>query len=133
MPEPPSDDDVAAEAGDAPTDRVAFDYIKGQLFRVIRADGVIGSVTPNGNIHMAFYSERPAIPRRLIHRLTPGGGLGELLPTETVSRGSIVRELEADLFVTVEVAEILRKWLEQRIKEASILMDQAKNQKGEQT
>jgi hypothetical protein len=117
MPEPPLDEDVAIHPGDVATDRVAFDYIKGQLFRVVRADGAIGSVTPNGHIHVAFYSERPAIPRREVYRLSEGR-VAEEITTERLTRGSIVRELDVDVFLTMQAAEQLHAWLGQRIAEA---------------
>ena len=44
---------------------VAFDFIKSEYFRVIHADGALGGPTPQGLVHMAFYSERPPIPRRM--------------------------------------------------------------------
>lgn len=106
-----------AQAGDEKP-RVAFDYIKGQFFRVIRADGAIGAVTPNGHIHMALFSERQAIPRRLVHELSATGELGPPIPQETESRNSIVREMDVDVFMPVEVAERIHKWLGEKIVEA---------------
>ncbi|MER8661886.1 hypothetical protein NKH34_12170 [Mesorhizobium sp. M1148] len=100
-------------------DRLPFDYIKSQYFRVIRADGAIGSVTPNGHIHFALYSERAAIPRRLVQELSPAGELGALIPEATESRESIVREMDVDVFVTLEVARALHQWLGTHIQELS--------------
>jgi hypothetical protein len=51
-PELPQEDEV-----------VVFEYIKSQLFRVIHSDGAIGGITPTGNVHVAFYSDRAAIPK----------------------------------------------------------------------
>ena len=104
--------------GDA-SHRISFDYIKSSHFRVIRADGAIGSVTPNGHIHFALYSERPAIPRQMVYELDADGKLGKELPDQTVSRSDVVREMEVDVFLTVETAESVRQWLEDTIKEAS--------------
>ncbi|RVD54543.1 MULTISPECIES: hypothetical protein [unclassified Mesorhizobium] len=100
-----------------PPDRVAFDYIKSQFFRVIRADGAIGAITPNGHIHFALYSERAAIPRRIVQELDAAGHLGTLIDSETETRGSIVREMDVDVFLTLESAISLRDWLTQRIDE----------------
>ena len=108
----------ATSNGDASA-RVAFDYIKSQLFRVVRADGVIGGLTPNGHVHMAFFSERPAIPRRQVFQLTPEGTLGEMLPNETVSRDSIVREMDVDVFMTIDTAKLLYAWLDEKIRAAT--------------
>lgn len=109
--------------------RIPFDYIKSQLFRVIRADGAIGSVTPNGHIHFALYSERPAIPRRLVHELSETGVLGPPIDDQTESRQSIVREMDVDVFMTIEGAKSLHEWLGTKIKEHAdrvALLDQNK-------
>ena len=94
---------------------VTFDYIKGTSFRSIRADGAIGGVTPNGHIHMAIYSERNAIPRRTVFDLDEDGKLGQLREMET--RGSIVREMEVDIFLDLRTAQSIYEWLGQRIEE----------------
>ena len=97
------------------TPTVTFDYIKGVNFRPVRADGVIGGVTPNGHIHMALYSERAAIPRRTLIEVTGDGQLGETREVET--RGSVVREMEVDIFLDLRTAESIYTWLGERIKE----------------
>jgi hypothetical protein len=97
--------------------KVNFDYIKGNLFRVIHVDGAIGSITPQAMIHAALYSERPAIPQRLVHWLNPDGSLGERIEEETATRGAVVRELEADLMMSVGVAESLANWLMTLVRE----------------
>lgn len=92
-------------------DHVAFDYIKSTLFRVAHVDGVIGSGTPSGLLHIACYSERPAIPRRMVFDLTSDGRMGDEVTSLKETRDSIVRELEVDLIMTVQVASSLRDWL----------------------
>jgi hypothetical protein len=98
-------------------ERIPFDYIKGTDFRVMRTDGCIGGATPNGHIHMVLYSERPAIPRRVVHRPAPDGTLGEEIESEKVSRNSLVREMHADLFLTREVAEAMVDWLRRALEQ----------------
>lgn len=102
--------------GDA-ADRVAFDYIKSHHFRVIQADGAIGGITPSGNIHFALYSERHAIPKRLVHQLNDDGSLGSPIQSETVARDAIVREMEVDVLLNVAVARNLYQWLGAKIEE----------------
>lgn len=102
--------------GDAGS-KVAFDYIKSQQFRVIHVDGALGGITPNGHVHIALYSERPAIPKRQVNLLNADGSLGEDIPDETVTRASIVREVEADILLTADVTEALHRWLGDRIVE----------------
>ncbi|WP_156178215.1 hypothetical protein [Puniceibacterium sp. IMCC21224] len=94
---------------------VAFDYLKTPNFQSLRADGVIGGITPSGRIHMAIYSERPAIPRRLTYKISESGELGELV--EVQSRDSIVREMSADVFLDLQTAEAMIEWLSSQVKE----------------
>ena len=114
----PDDHPPKGGNGDA-GNRISFDYLKSPHFRVIRADGAIGGVTPRGDIHFALYSERAAIPRQTVHELKPDGKLGKQLTDQTVSRGSIVREMEVDIFLTVETARSLAEWLDVEIGKAS--------------
>ena len=92
-------------------ERVTIDYLKGPRFRLVRADGAIGGITPEGQIHFALYSERFAIPRQVVLPIEADGSLGPVIPELTVSRGTIVREMDVDVFVSPEVAERLRDWL----------------------
>jgi hypothetical protein len=98
-------------------DRVPFDFIKSPLFRSVHADGVIGSLTPRGQIHFAVFCERPALPRRLVFKPRADGSLGEEIVEETISRGTIVREMDVDVFMSPDVAKDLRDWLSDRLNE----------------
>ena len=91
--------------------RVALEYIKSNLFRVIHADGAIGGVTPAGNIHVAFYSERPAIPRMTVHLRADDGTLGAPIPDQTVSRAGFIREMDIDIVFNRELVPKLIEWL----------------------
>ena len=108
--------------------RVKFHYLKGSLFRVIHADGAMGGITPRGNIHMAFYSERAAIPREHVHRLDASGRLGERIDEETVSREGIVREMDVDVIMSIADATGLRDWLTQQIESVRTLKQQESSQ-----
>jgi hypothetical protein len=98
--------------GDAPQ-RIKFHYIKGQHFRVVHVDGLIGGVTPRGLIHMAVYSERPAIPQVTEHALSETGMLGDIASQE--GKEGIVREIDVDLMITRTTAIEFRDWLTERI------------------
>ncbi len=94
----------------------SFDYIKSNLFRSIRADGAIGGITPNGHIHMAFYSERHAIPKREVYSINEDGTLNEL--REAYTRSSYVREMDVDVFLALDVAKNVHEWLGKVIEES---------------
>jgi hypothetical protein len=106
---------------DAPgADRITFHYLKGNHFRVVHMDGAIGSITPNGLVHAAIYSERPAIPQMMAHPIE-GGQLGE--PVEIVSRPGVVREVEVSLMMDLEVAEAFQRWIGSKIQELKRLQE----------
>jgi hypothetical protein len=94
---------------------VKFFYLKSQYFRVVHADGAIGSVTTRGLIHLAFYSERPAIPNIQSHDVSPEGKLSE--PRTSEGKEGIVRELDVDVMMSKAAAIELREWLNTRISE----------------
>jgi len=97
--------------------QVVFEYIKSQNFRVIHADGAIGSLTAPGYIHMAIYSERPAIPKRMAHRLNDNFTLGEIIPSETVAREGVIREMDVDILMDLKAAQSISLWLAQKVDE----------------
>lgn len=108
----PSDNEDAALP-----ESITFHYLKAQNFKTIHADGVIGNITPTGYIHMAVYSERPAIPTEMIQKVNPDGTLGEVIPEKTIVRDGIVREMDVDVLMSVTVAKNIKSWLEDRIKD----------------
>jgi hypothetical protein len=93
---------------------IIFDYIKSNLFRVVHCDGAIGGVTPSGNLHIAFFSERPAIPRTLVHSRNEMGTLGPPIPERVVGRPGVVREMDVDVVVSPRAVDALIAWLQQQ-------------------
>lgn len=94
---------------------VAIDYIKAHDFRVVWVDGGVGGITPNGHIHCAVYAERQALPRRQVFHIDmkdgQAGSLGREVLEKQISRGSVVREMACDLFLSPQGAENLANWL----------------------
>lgn len=97
-------------------EKVRFNYIKSSSFRTIHADGVIGGVTPRLNIAAAFYSERKALPDQIVTAVRDGR-LAEEIIEERVSSNSIIRELEANLIMDMNLAKSLVEWLVDKIHE----------------
>src|SRR3954447_13701005 len=94
---------------------VNFFYIKSAQFRVVHADGVIGGITPRGQIHLAFYSERGAIPQVQTHNVSPEGTVSEPIASE--GKSGIVREIDFDAIMTKRAAIDFRDWLTRQISE----------------
>ena len=97
-------------------DRIKFDYIKSNLFRVIHADGAVGGISPKATIHFAFYSERSPIPKQTVFPVNEDGTLGQEIKDERVVRDAIVREVEVDVVMDLNTANSFLKWLEEKIK-----------------
>jgi hypothetical protein len=94
---------------------VPFHYIKSSSFRVIHTDGAVGNVTPSGLIFVGFYSERAAIPQMMVHDITEAGQVGSERTDERISKKGIVREVEVGATMSVEVAQKVVEWLQERI------------------
>ncbi len=111
-----------------PTEKpvVVFEYIKSPSFRVIHADGAIGGITPQGNIHFALYSERSAIPQAIVHHRNEDGTLGDEVADRRMARPGIIREMDVDVVVSPDAAEALLAWLSQHVAQVRRLQKQKK-------
>lgn len=95
---------------------IRFHYVKSPSFRTVHVDGMIGGPTPNGNVHAAFFSERPAIPTSTKFEVTADGTLGSEVEGGREGREGYVRELDVDCVFTVETAKRFRDWLDESIR-----------------
>lgn len=104
-----------------PPKEIAYDFIKSNSFRVIHGDGAFGGLTPAGNIHMGIFSERMPFPQKIVHSLEalPDGKqkLGPEILGRREGRQAVIRELEVGVVLNVAQAIVLRKWLDDRIKQ----------------
>lgn len=103
-----------------PPEQLEFHFIKSNHFRVIYADGAYGAVTPKGMIHFALYNERRAIPKRSARTLAHSDGdiIAYGPEKEADKLEGIVREVEVEVFLDINTAADLCRWLERRIDEA---------------
>jgi hypothetical protein len=97
------------------TDRVLFNYIKSNFFRVVHADGAHGGITPRGLIEINFYSERRPIPKSVVHSHTSSGVLGPEITDERVEREGLVREVDVGVIMGLGTAKSLYTWLADKI------------------
>jgi hypothetical protein len=99
---------------DAVGQRIRFHYIKSPAFRVIHVNGVIGGWNGSGELHIATYSERPAIPQIMEHELLTET-LGPAVSIE--GKTGFVREIDVDLMLNRQRAIELRDWLNAKLEE----------------
>jgi hypothetical protein len=123
-PETRGGDEAEEQSKDQPS-LVQFDYLKSSLFRVMHVDGVHGGISPRGQIQMALFNERLAIPRQTVHELTAAGALGKEVVEARVQRKGIVREVEAELLMSIDTAKSVVGWLKERIEQLEEIHAQA--------
>ncbi len=101
---------------DVKENRITFDYIKSNFFRVIHVDGIIGGISPRaGLIQMSMWNDRWPIPKQATYELTKDGTLGEEIISERVQRDAVVREVEVIALMDIDVAKQMRSWLDDQI------------------
>lgn len=103
---------------------ITFYNIKSNHFRVIHVDGASGSLTPQGHLQMAVYSERQANPQEQTFAIRPDGSLGQEIRERRVGKAGLVRELEAELILDLRTAESIRVWLDEWLTRATQLLEE---------
>lgn len=84
---------------------IAFYFEKVPNYATHHADGVLGGITPTGDIFFSFYVERPPIPKYVEQELLPNGALGEIVKFE--SREGIYREIQTGVIMSKAAANVL--------------------------
>ena len=97
-------------------DSLTFDYMKSNFFRVVRVNGVVGGLTPNGEIHMGVWNQRVPYPRQVVHTIIEGEKLGPEI-ARTTRETDVIREVEAGLVFDANLARAMIAWLEKRLTE----------------
>lgn len=104
----PKKEEAAKEAEEG---SLHFDYIKGNYYRVIAVNGVIGGLTLDGDIHMAVWNQRQPYPKQVTHTVNPDGSVGPEVG-RTTRDAAILREIEAGLVFPPQFAALLIEWLQ---------------------
>lgn len=114
----PEDQTQAPPGVDFKAQTIKFDYIKGNYFRVVHVDGAFGGNSPRGDIRMSVWNERWPIPKQTTYKLQEGGKLGDEIREERITREAVVREVEVELVMDIEVAKTIQEWLKDKINKA---------------
>ena len=94
---------------------INFDYLKSSQFRVIHADGAFVALSQTG-VNVSFFTERQPIPRRVVHRVSKGGVVGEEIVEQRVVRDAIIRDTEVSIMMSMETAQRVVDVLNQILK-----------------
>lgn len=106
---------------------ISFEYMKGNLFRTLHADGVSTQITPDLLIQMIVWNERAPIPKKLVYELREDQTLGDLVVEESNIKDSIIREVESVLTIDLETAKNLMNRIGDRIKEIEEMLEETKS------
>jgi hypothetical protein len=106
-------------------ERVKFNFVKSNLFRVIHVDAVWGTPTPSlDGINMNLCSQRFPIPQQVVYNLEPEGSFEKEISEERIQNDNLEWEVEVSAIMSLETAKILIGWLQN-------MVDQAENEEGE--
>lgn len=111
------DKSYTAPGIDFDNNRIYFDYIKSNYFRTVYVNGIFGGLSPKADIiNMSVYTERWPLPKQVVHKFEESI-CKEEIREERVTRNAIVREVDVNLVFTIEQAKLIRKWLDEKIKD----------------
>lgn len=97
---------------------VKFHYLKSNYFRVVHADGLLGSITPKNDIFVTFYNERSPLPDSLTFEITPKGEMGKEIESQRViNSDGFVREMEVGIVFDIDFARSFALWLTEAIQQ----------------
>ena len=93
---------------------IDVNYVESSFSRVIHVDGAWGGLAPQGNIHMAIYSEHNTSPQQVTYTFVSGETKEKV--EMSVGKGRFTREIEANLIMTPDVARAIRDWIDDKLK-----------------
>lgn len=102
---------------------IDLNYLKSEHYREAPCDGVVGGVTPHRKIWLAFYAERYPMPRIVRHALSKTEREGQVeidsaVPPQNIEgRSGLIRNIEFGVYLNLDTATGLRKWLDEQIKQ----------------
>lgn len=128
LPEEPSSADEQAPS----PDQVVFYYEKSPLSRVIHADGAWGGPTAQGNIYMALFSEHQGLPDTVMYAIDEEQNrLQEIEQASQELPRRWLRQVEAEIIVSLSTARAVRDWLHDKITALERRQAEAREQRGE--
>jgi hypothetical protein len=85
-------------------------------FRSFHAVGVWYGGDPQQNLHLSFYTERTPLPEKVVLKINPDGTPAGYDESRQVVKKCIVREIKADISLTIPAAVDLYKSLGDNLK-----------------
>ena len=110
-------EEVPSETKETLPDEITIHYLKMKNYRTYHVDGIFGGVTPSGDIYIEPFVQRPVTPRTVAYGITENGTIGDEIPDKRTGKAGIIREVESGLVMNIEVAKVLRDWIDRKIVE----------------
>ena len=100
--------------------QIRLNYVKTSNYRTYHVDGIYGGLTPQGKLYIEPFVERQVTPQSVIHEIE-NFKFGKSLDSE--GKEGIIREIECGLILDINIAVVMRGWLDDRINEHKRLTD----------
>ena len=92
---------------------VRFVYENANDYRVVYANGAQGGLSPQGEMIVNFFVEKPANPFDERRPLAEDGSVGEPIPeSATITEYQIVRSISTSVVMSLDCARRVKTWLE---------------------
>lgn len=103
---------------------INFNYIYNYNYNPTYANGIHGGFTPRGELVVHFYQERPALPKEMVHELTPEGGIGAVVESDPKNLGNtMVRMIETGVTMNFQTAAMLHAWLGEQLGQMQAMLN----------
>lgn len=97
------------ESHSSNSDRISISFEESPHHHTAPVNGAWGGPTPDGQIVAALYQERNTIPD--IIEVEVQDGVADPSKGDRISRGDILREIQATLVMSPEAAQRIGEWL----------------------
>lgn len=97
-------------------DRISISFENSPHHFTAPVNGAWGGLTPDGEVVAALYQERGTIPD--IIEVEVEEGLADLSQGDRISRGDILREVQATFVMSPEAAQRIGEWLLEKSQQA---------------
>jgi hypothetical protein len=100
-----------------PTKRsLTFIFEKAPDFRLMRADGIWGGITPRGDLEINFFLDTNSLPAEATYELTPKNTLGKEQSRKLAyEKGKVLRLVNCGIVVSPNVAKSIVDWLNEKL------------------
>jgi hypothetical protein len=108
---------------------IEITYTTDRDYRQTYVNGIVGGMTPRGELRFDLFHEYVEVPNQVTYELT-GRGLGEEL-SKIPEKSPLVRERKIGLTIPIESAESIALWILDKVKEIREIREEA--EKGGET